>query len=39
MVGQVAVHSAESVAAMARELRLFQPDWDAAGQGVESFGC
>ncbi|BBU25014.1 aldehyde dehydrogenase family protein [Mycobacterium xenopi] len=31
VVGQVAVHSAESVAAMARELRLFQPDWDAAG--------
>jgi acyl-CoA reductase-like NAD-dependent aldehyde dehydrogenase len=31
VIGQVTVHSAESVAAMARELRLFQPDWEAAG--------
>jgi acyl-CoA reductase-like NAD-dependent aldehyde dehydrogenase len=31
VVGEVPVHSAESVTAMARELRLFQPDWEATG--------
>jgi acyl-CoA reductase-like NAD-dependent aldehyde dehydrogenase len=31
VVGEVPIDSAETVAAKARELRLFQPDWEALG--------
>src|SRR5919202_2896142 len=31
IVGKVPVDSAETVAAKARELRLFQPEWEALG--------
>jgi hypothetical protein len=36
--GDVQVHSAESVAAMARELSLFQPDWETMGRAAVARG-
>ena len=38
-VGEVPNDSAETVAAKARELRLFQPEWEALGPRAARHGC
>ena len=39
VVGSVPIDDAETVAAKARELRLFQPEWEAMGPRGRRSGC
>ena len=39
VVGSVPIDTPETVAAKARELRLFQPEWEALGARGRKRGC